>query len=36
MLHDEEIARLTVPEIVELIKRLADELDLRTMVACNG
>lgn len=35
MLHDEEIARLTVPEIVELIKRLAYELELRTMVVCN-
>lgn len=37
MLHDEEIARLTVPEIVELIKRLADELELRAaMEVCNG
>lgn len=33
MLHDEEIARLTVPEIVELIKRLSDDLELRTMEA---
>lgn len=31
MLHDEEIARLTVPEIVELIKRLSDELELHAM-----
>ena len=36
MLHDEEIARLTIPEIVELIKRLADELELRAMEVCNG
>lgn len=35
-MQDEEIARLTVPEIVELIKRLADELELRTMEVCNG
>lgn len=28
---DEQIARLTVPEIVELIKRLADELEIRSM-----
>ena len=36
MRHDEEIARLTVPEIVELIKRLSDELELRAMEVCNG
>ena len=28
---DEQIARLTVPEIVELIKRLAEELEIRSM-----
>jgi hypothetical protein len=31
MLHDEEIARLTVPEILVLIKRLLDEIELRCM-----
>lgn len=28
---DEQIARLTISEIVELIKRLADEMEIRTM-----
>lgn len=35
-MQDEEIAHLTVPEIVELIKRLANELELRAMEVCNG
>ena len=30
-MNDEEIAALTYPEIVELIKRLVDELELRAM-----
>ena len=28
---DEQIARMTVSEIAELIKRLADEMEIRTM-----
>ena len=28
---DEQIAHLTVSEIAELIKRLADEMEIRTM-----
>ena len=28
---DEQIARLTISDIVELIKRLADEMEIRTM-----
>jgi hypothetical protein len=28
---DEQIARLTISEIVELIKRLAEELEIRAM-----
>jgi len=28
---DEQIARLTVSEIAELIKRLADEMEIRAM-----
>lgn len=28
---DDQIARLTVSEIAELIKRLADEMEIRTM-----
>jgi len=31
MMSDEQIARLTVSEIIELIKRLTDELELRLM-----
>ena len=30
-MSDEQIARLTVSEIIELIKRLTDELELRLM-----
>jgi len=30
-MSDEQIARLTVSEIAELIKRLADEMEIRTM-----
>jgi len=30
-MSDEEIAGLTYPEIVELIKRLVDELEIRAM-----
>ena len=32
---DEQIAKLTVPEIVELIKHLAEELELRMMVSAD-
>jgi len=28
---DEEIARLTAPQLIELIKRLTDELETRLM-----
>ena len=28
---DEQIARMSVPEIVELIKRLSEELEIRAM-----
>lgn len=31
MMSDEQIARLTISEIIELIKRLTDELELRLM-----
>lgn len=30
-LSDKDISKLTVPQIVELIKRLADELEIRAM-----
>jgi len=30
-MRDEEIAKLTGPQIIELIKRLLDELELRQM-----
>lgn len=30
-MSDEQIARLTVSEIAELIKRLADEMEIRAM-----
>jgi len=30
-MNDEEISRLTISEIKDLIKRLLDELDLRMM-----
>ena len=28
---DEEIARLTLPELIELVKRLLEEIELRAM-----
>ena len=34
-LSDEQIARLTYPEIVDLIKTLADELQLRAMAVAD-
>lgn len=30
-MKDEEIARLTAPQLIELIKRLTDELETRLM-----
>ena len=30
-MKDEEIARLTAPQLIELIKRLVDELETRLM-----
>lgn len=30
-MKDEEIARLTAPQLIELIKKLADELETRLM-----
>lgn len=30
-MKDEEIARLTAPQLIELIKRLTEELELRLM-----
>ena len=30
-MKDEEIAKLTAPQLIELIKRLAEELELRLM-----
>jgi hypothetical protein len=30
-MSDEQIARLSIPEIVELIKRLAEEMEIRVM-----
>ncbi len=35
-MNDRYIAGLTVPEIVELIKKLLDELELRFMEETNG
>lgn len=32
-MNDEQIAKLSVTEIVELIKRLAEELEIRAMEA---
>ena len=30
-MNDEDIARLTIPELIELIHRLLDELEVRAM-----
>lgn len=30
-MRDEEIAKLTVPELIDLIRRLLEELELRQM-----
>ena len=34
-LTDEQISKLSVPEITELIKRLAEEMELRNMQMAN-
>ena len=30
-MNDEDIARLTIPELIELIRRLLDEVEVRSM-----
>jgi hypothetical protein len=30
-MNDEDIAKLTLPELIELIQRLLDEVEVRTM-----
>ena len=31
MLSDEEIAKITLPELIELVRRLLDEIETRAM-----
>ena len=32
-MSDKDIAAMTLPELIELVKRLLDEIELRAMVA---